>query len=213
MAATHMFEGAGSISGVGAIESTGSSLADLMGNGNGEVKMAMAGGDLSAVLVDLTGLQFGKALLSALGMPQKTPVQCFVGALALQQGVLDFKAMTLDTGEAITNVSGNLNLKQESINLHLKTDSKHFSIGSLPTNINITGTFKNPSIRPGAGVAARAGAAAGLGVLFVPLAILPTVQFGTSKDEDQRCGQLLQQARSEAGGKALPMPERGASAR
>jgi hypothetical protein len=95
----------------------------------------------------------------------------------------------------------------------LKTDSKHFSIGSLPTSINITGTFKNPSIRPGAGVAARAGAAAGLGVLFAPLAILPTVQFGTSKEEDQRCGRLLQQARSEAGGKALPMPERGASAR
>ncbi|HET6605139.1 MAG TPA: AsmA family protein [Rhodopila sp.] len=213
MAATHTFQGAGAISGVGAIESTGNSLADLMGNGNGEVKMAMVGGDLSAVLVDLTGLQFGNALLSALGMPQKTPVQCFVSALALQKGLLDFKAMTLDTGEAITNVSGNLNLKQESIDLHLKTDSKHFSIGSLPTNINITGTFKNPSVRPGAGVAARAGAAAGLAVLFAPLAILPTVQFGTSKDEDQRCGRLLRQARSEAGGKALPMPERGASAR
>ena len=55
-----------------------------MANGNGEVKMAMAGGDLSAVLVDLTGLQFGNALLSALGVPNKTPVQCFVGDLALQ---------------------------------------------------------------------------------------------------------------------------------
>jgi hypothetical protein len=41
--------------------------------------MAMSGGDLSAVLVDLSGLHFGKALLSALGMPDKTRVQCFVG--------------------------------------------------------------------------------------------------------------------------------------
>ena len=69
MAATHTFQGAGSISGVGAIDATGDSLASLMANGNGEVKMAMAGGDLSALLVDLTGLQFGNALLSALGMP------------------------------------------------------------------------------------------------------------------------------------------------
>ena len=211
MAATHTFEGAGTISGVGAIDATGDSLASLIGNGNGELKMAMAGGDLSAVLVDLTGLQFGKALLSALGIPQKTQVECFVGDLGMQRGILDFKAMTLDTGEAITNVGGNLNLGKETLDLALKTDSKHFSVGSLPTRIDIGGTFKDPSIRPGGEVAARAGAAAGLAALFLPLAILPTIQFGTSEADDARCGQLLQQARSSTGGKALPAPQQGAS--
>ncbi|MDQ2762633.1 MAG: AsmA family protein, partial [Pseudomonadota bacterium] len=206
MAAMHTFQGAGSVSGVGAIDATGDSLASLMANGNGEVKMAMAGGDLSAVLVDLTGLQFGNALLSALGVPNKTEVQCFVSDLALQRGVLDFKAMTLDTGEAITNIGGDFNLAKETIDLSLKTDAKHFSVGSLPTRINIGGTFKDPSIRPGAEVAARAGAAAGLAALFLPLAILPTIQFGTSEAEDARCGELLRQARDSAGGKALPAP-------
>ena len=206
MAATHTFQGAGSVSGVGGIDATGDSLAGLMANGNGEVKMAMAGGDLSALLIDLTGLQFGKALLSALGVPTKTNVQCFVGDLGMQRGVLDFKAMTLDTGEAITNVGGNVNLSKETIDLALKTDSKHFSVGSLPTRIDIGGTFKDPSIRPGAEVAARAGAAVGLGALFLPLAILPTVQFGTSEADDARCGELLRQARASAGGKALPPP-------
>lgn len=211
MAATHTFHGAGSISGVGAIDATGDSIASLMAHGNGEVKMAMAGGDLSAILVDLTGLEFGNALLSALGMPQKTHVQCFVSDLALQRGILAFKAVTLDTGEAITDIGGDVSLGNETIDLWLKTDSKHFSIGSLPTRINISGTFKDPKIRPGAQVAARAGAAAGLAVLFLPLAILPTVQFGTSAAEDARCGELLRQARASAGGKALPVPERGAS--
>jgi uncharacterized protein involved in outer membrane biogenesis len=206
MEATHAFQGAGSISGVGALDATGNSLASLMANGNGEVKMAMAGGDLSAVLIDLTGLQFGKALLSALGVPNQTQVQCFVTDLGLERGLLDFKAMTLDTGEAITNVSGNVSLAKETVDLSLKTDSKHFSILSLPTRINIGGTFKDPSIRPGAQVAARAGAAVGLGILFAPLAILPTIQFGTSEEQDARCGQLLDQARASAGGKALPAP-------
>ena len=77
MAATHTFQGAGSISGVGAIDATGDSLASLMANGNGEVKMAMAGGNLSAVLIDLTGLQFGNALLSALGIPSQDPGAMF----------------------------------------------------------------------------------------------------------------------------------------
>jgi uncharacterized protein involved in outer membrane biogenesis len=211
MAATHTFEGAGSVSGVGAIDATGNSLASLMANGNGEVKMAMAGGDLSAVLIDLTGLHFGNALLSALGVPNKTPVQCFVGDLGLVRGVLDFKAMTLETGEAITNVDGNIDLSKETIDLALKTDAKHFSVGSVPTRINIGGTFKDPSIRPGAEAAARVGAVAGLAALFAPLAILPTVQFGTSEADDARCGQLLQQARASAGGKALPAPAKATS--
>nr|WP_294529651.1 AsmA family protein [uncultured Rhodopila sp.] len=212
MAATHTFQGAGSVSGVGAIDSTGDSLASLVGNGNGQIKMAMAGGNLSAVLVDLTGLHFGKALLSALGVPEQTPVQCFVGDLGLKRGVLDFNAMTLDTGEAITNVDGDIDLGKETIDLALKTDSKHFTVGSLPTRINIGGTFKDPSIRPGAEVAARAGAAAGLAALFAPLAILPTIQFGTSDADDARCGELLRQARASAGGKALPTPRPAASA-
>ena len=211
MAATHTFQGAGSISGVGAVDSTGDSLASLMANGNGEVKMAMAGGDLSSVLVDLTGLQFGNALLSALGLPQKTPVQCFVGDLALRRGILDFRTLVLDTGEGITNVGGNIDLGKETLDLALKTDAKHFSVGSLPTHIHIGGTLKDPSIRPGAEVAARAGAAAGLAALFAPLAILPTIQFGTSDAEDARCGELLRQARQSAGGKALPPPVQGAS--
>ena len=212
MAATHTFQGAGSVSGVGAIDATGHSMAGLMANSNGEVKMAMAGGDLSAVLIDLTGLQFGNALLSALGVPNQTQVRCFVGDLGMQRGVLDFKAVTLDTGEAITNVGGNVDLGKETVDLGLKTDAKHFSVGSLPTRINISGTFKDPKIRPGAEVAARAGAAAGLAALFLPLAILPTVQFGTSEADDARCGELLQQARASAGGKALPPAAKGGAA-
>jgi AsmA family protein len=86
MAATHTFEGAGSVSGIGAIDATGDSLASLMSHGTGGIKLAMAGGDVSALLIDLSGLQFGNALLSALGIPEKTPVQCFVSDLGLRQG-------------------------------------------------------------------------------------------------------------------------------
>jgi AsmA family protein len=118
--------------------------------------------------------------------------------------VLEFRAMTLDTGEAIVNVGGNVNLSKEAIDLGLKTESKHFSIGSLPGRLNIGGTFKDPTIRPGAEETGRLGAAAGLAIVFAPLAILPTIQFGTSDNEDARCGQLLEQARASAGGKALP---------
>ena len=67
MAATHTFGGAGTISGSANLESVGNSVATMLANGNGGVRMGMAGGDLSSLLVDLSGLQFGNALLSALG--------------------------------------------------------------------------------------------------------------------------------------------------
>jgi hypothetical protein len=53
-------------------------------------------------------------LLSALGVPNKTQVQCFVGDLGMRRGILEFKAMTLDTGEGITNVSSNVDLSKEN---------------------------------------------------------------------------------------------------
>jgi hypothetical protein len=144
-------------------------------------------------------------------MPQKTPVQCFVSNLELRRGVLDFNTMVLDTGEAITEVGGNIDLRSEQIDLNLKTDAKHFSVGSLPTRLSIAGTFKDAIIRPGAQAAARAGAVVGLAALFAPLAILPTIQFGTSEQEDARCGELLRQARASSGGKALPPPPQQAA--
>jgi hypothetical protein len=206
MAATHAFEGVGTISGTGALEGTGGSVAQLLGNGNGGVRLGMVGGDLSAVLVNLSGLQFGNALISALGLPKRTAVECFIGDLALQRGVATVQSLVLDTGEAIVTGQGSINLKDESLDLQLRTEAKHFSIGSLPAPINIGGTLKKPAIVPGAELLARGGLAAGLGVVFPPLALLPMIQLGVG--DDHRCDALLARAKQQAGGQRLPPPNR-----
>lgn len=205
LAATHTFNGAGTISGTADIDTTGNSLASMLGNGNGEVKMGMAGGDLSSLLVALSGLQFGNALLSALGIPQRTEVECLVNDMPLQNGVLKIRALVLDTKESILNGTGSIDLKKETLDISLKTDAKHFSIGSLPAPINITGPLKNPSIRPGAEMAVRGAAAGGLAAVFPPLALLPTIQFGVG--DDHRCDRLLSQSKQEANGNRLPAPK------
>jgi uncharacterized protein involved in outer membrane biogenesis len=202
MAATHTFHGAGTISGTANIDTRGNSLATMLGNGDGGVRLGMAGGDLSALMVDLSGLEFGKAVLSALGIPDQTKVECLVDDMPLHRGVITVKAFVLDTGEAIINGAGTINLRDEGLDLALKTESTHFSIGSLPTPINITGTFKDPTIRPGAELLVRGGLVAGLAAVFPPLAILPTIQFGVG--DDHRCDRLLHEARAEPGGSRLP---------
>jgi AsmA family protein len=205
MAATHVFHGAGTISGTARFDGKGNSMAAMLADGDGEARLGMAGGDLSSLLVDISGLQFGNAVLSALGFPTRTEVECFVTDVALRQGDMTLRTFVLDTKEGIVNGNGGANLRNETLDLHLRTEPKHFSIGSLPAPINITGTFKSPTIRPGAEAAARGGLAAGLAAIFPPLALLPTIQFGSG--DDHRCDNLLAGARREAGGRRLPAPD------
>ncbi len=206
MKATGTFGGAGSISGSARISTEGNSVASMAANGNGEIILGMAGGDLSALLVDLSGLEFGDALLSALGIPKRTQVECLIADFGLQHGILQSRALIMDTGEAIVNTSGGINLQTEAMRFQIRTAPKHITIGTLHGPINVSGTLKHPSILPGAETVARAGLAGALAAIFPPLAVLPTIQFGTQ--DQHRCEALLAQAREQAPGTKPPAPER-----
>ena len=183
LSSTGAVEGAGAMSGSLNLVSTGNSFATLLANGDGGFRVGMAGGNLSALIVDLVGLEFGNALLSALGVPDRAQIQCFAVDIPLRRGVLQPKVFILDTSEARVLGGGTINLNTESISFKLKTSSKHFSVGTLSTPIDIDGTFRKPSITPEAGpLALKAGAAVGLGVLFPPAALIPTIQLGTGDD-------------------------------
>ena len=189
--ATHTFHGEGIIGGEARLDTTGNSVAAMMGNGDGELKLVLlGGGNLSALLVDISGLEFGNALLSAMGVPNRAMIQCFVTDLPLNRGKLDAKVFLLDSTEGRITGSGGIDFTDQTLNFALTTRSKHFSIGSLPGPIDVTGPLGSPSIRPGAEVVARAGAAVGLGILLTPLgALLPTIQFGVGNDN--ACTQAL----------------------
>jgi hypothetical protein len=180
MAATHTFAGNGTIGGSAYLTGTGDSVAKILGSGDGHAMLFLQnGGDVSALLVDLVGLQVGDAVLSALGVPVKTTIRCMVADFALTNGVVDTKTFLIATKAANILGSGTVNLANEQLALQLRTQATHFSIGSLSTPINISGPLKHPHVLPAAGpLAARAGPAAALGVLFPPLALIPTIRLG-----------------------------------
>ena len=195
--ATGVARGAGVIGGHAVIDGTGHSLGEILAHGNGEVKLYMgSGGDLSALLVDISGLQFGNALLSALGVPDRTKVQCLITDVMLKNGDATSRLTMVDTDESRIGVIGAVDLRSEKLDLTLRTQAKHFSIGTLPTPIGIKGTLGSPSISPDlAEAGARAAAAVGLGVLLTPVAgLLPTIQLGTG--EDGACRGLLQEIKA-----------------
>lgn len=202
MQATHTFHGQGVIGGQADIATEGNSFAQMLGNGDGGLSLVMAGGgDVSALLPDIAGLEFGNALLSAMGVPDRAQVQCFVADMPLKDGILTMRALLLQTSEARSVGRGTINFKNQTLDLSLTTRSTHFSVGSLPGAINVTGKLGKPSILPGAEVLARAGVATGVGILLAPLAILPTIQFGVG--ETGACQSALTDVRTHP---AAPAP-------
>lgn len=188
------FRGQGRLGGVAQLDATGRSLSDLIGRGDGSLTAVVIGGDLSAILVDLSGLQFGRALLSALGVPSRATLRCFIGDFELRRGQLQTRTFVVDTDSSIINGRGSVDLTRERLDLRLRTEAKQLSIASLPTSIGITGPLKDPGIMPDLGeLAARGGAAVGLGLLFPPLALLPGLQFGA--DDSAECDQVIARAR------------------
>jgi uncharacterized protein involved in outer membrane biogenesis len=188
------FSGAGTIGGRAELDSTGRSVAQFLGRGNGEIKLFTSGGDLSAFLVALSGLQFGNALVSALGIPSHTELRCMVIDMPLHHGLLSTKTVLVDTEASNVTGSGTINLADEALDYKLTTEAKHFTIGSLPAPILITGTFKHPDIAPEtAPLVERGVAAAVLGVIATPLAaLIPTIQLGLGKDNN--CASLVASA-------------------
>jgi AsmA family protein len=180
MEATHAFAGNGTIGGSAYLTGTGASVAQILAHGDGHALLFLEnGGSVSALLVDLVGLQMGDAMLSALGIPVKTQIHCLVADFSLTNGLVDTKTFLIATKAANILGTGTVNLANEQLALQLRTQATHFSIGSLSTPINISGPLKHPHVLPAPGpLAARAGPAAALGVLFPPLALLPTIRLG-----------------------------------
>lgn len=186
-----VFEGTGTIGGRAFIDTTGNSIADMLGNGDGELKLFMAGGDMSALLVNLAGLDLGNSILSALGLPQRTNIRCLVSDFVLEDGVLQTRTFYLDTEQANIIGDGTVDLGDETIRYRIATEPKQPGIGSVAAPIDISGGLKDPAIGPDAeALAVRAAPAIALGVLLTPLAaLLPTIQLGLG--EDNNCSESV----------------------
>ncbi|MDB5971322.1 MAG: AsmA family protein [Hydrocarboniphaga sp.] len=180
------FHGAGTIGGSARLDTHGNSLADMLGAGNGDLKLFMTGGDISALLVNLAGLDLGNSLISALGLPRRADLRCMVADFDLKDGQVDTRTLLADTSEANIIGHGSVDLRQEKIDYQIKTEPKRLNIGRLGAPINIKGNLRSPSILPDPGaLALRGGAAAILGTLLTPLAaLIPTIQLGLGEDND-----------------------------
>src|SRR3546814_11705036 len=103
----------GTIGGKATFDMHGNSVAAMLGDGDGSLKLFMSGGDISALLVDLAGLDLGNSLLSALGLPRRAAMRCMMVDTGLNAGPGKSSTLLLAMSTATLRRSGSLALDQE----------------------------------------------------------------------------------------------------
>jgi AsmA family protein len=165
----------------------------MLGSANGQIAFMMNGGSVSQLAVRLANLDVANSVVLLLGGDKSMAVRCMVVDLDAKDGNMEVKTMVLDTAKSIINGRGQINFKDETLDLRLASDAKGLSLAALRGPIDVTGTFKNPKAGPSLkNVSGRAATAVALGVVSWPLAFIPLLDFGGAEDSD--CAALLKDA-------------------
>ena len=112
-----------------------------------------------------SGSEIVPAFLAAIGLPEKEGIRCMVADFVLQQGILASRTLEVNTTGHVITGGGRVDLSRELVEMSLRTDPKHFTIGKpWPQLVLISGPFKDLHFMPDKELAIRGGVAAGLGV-------------------------------------------------
>lgn len=177
----------GRIGGHAQLSGTGNSVAQMLGSSDGEVAVGMGRGQVSALLIELAGIDIAEALGFLITQDREIPVRCAFGDFAVESGVMRTRAFAFDTTDTIILGEGEIDLGEERLDLVLRPRPKDRSILSLRSPLVIGGTFASPSFRPDmARLGLRGAVALALATITPPAALLATLELGGG--EDAECG-------------------------
>jgi AsmA family protein len=188
----------GYIGGTAKLAGTGKSLREMLATSKGDVGLGMEGGHLSNLIVELLGLDVAEGLGFFVSGDQPVPVRCVIGDFGVSDGLMQVRQFVIDTNDSNIRGKGTINLKNEELNLTLRTYAKDNTLVSLNSPIRLTGTMKSPSINLNvANIAARGAVAAAASVIAAPVALIAFVEKGLGKDSP--CNALVKEMNKNTG--------------
>jgi uncharacterized protein involved in outer membrane biogenesis len=158
----------------------GLSTASILGTLDGQAKVRLSGGTLSHLATEGIGLDIAEALGVALRGDRPLPLRCATLDLAFTGGRVHIRRGVMDSSDTTITVGGNVDLRDETLELALRAHPKDLSLMSLRSPITVTGSFEHP--RPGVeggALAARLLGSAALAAVVAPVAaLLPLIDLG-----------------------------------
>jgi uncharacterized protein involved in outer membrane biogenesis len=176
------------------LDTTGNSIADMLGRGNGDITLLMDQGQISNLLIELAGLDVAESLGFLLTKDKSTRVRCIIGNFKVNQGIMKTAPFVIDTDDTNITIAGQIDLGKEIPDLRMNAHPKDVSVLSARVPVNIKGSLKSPDIAPDATrLAAKGAASAVLGALLTPAAaIIPWIDWGLG--EDSACHVMIDEA-------------------
>ena len=183
----------GEVNGDAALTGHGNSVAAMLATSNGEVGAVVSEGSVSKFILEAAGLNVANVVFVKLFGDKQVHLNCLAADFGVRQGRASTRQFVLDTDEAVIDVSGDVALTDETLNLDIRPQTKGVRIFSLRTPLYAKGTFKNPDVGPYKGpLILKGGAALALAAVAPLAAVLPLVNVGNTPDTD--CAALLKQA-------------------
>jgi uncharacterized protein involved in outer membrane biogenesis len=118
-----------------------------MGAANGNVLFETGSGRLQNSFVKLLFANLFN-LISFGGSGDASQVNCLVTRFDIKDGVAHSRGLVLDTPGATVLGSGNIDLRNERLDLHLDTQSKQVNLANLAVPMIVSGPLSSPSVVP-----------------------------------------------------------------
>ncbi len=188
----------------------GDSIAAMLATSHGGTRLFIRDGTFSKEMLDLAALNLGSVIVTKLfGGDKEVRLRCAVADFRVRDGMADANRVSLNTEEAIVDVTGLIDLGEEEMSLTIKPKSLEWKFFSLRTPLHVRGTFAHPQVGVDAGpLLLRAGAAiAAAAVAPAALALVPITVPGA--EDDASCARLLAPVQ----GKTAPQDPRAARSR
>jgi hypothetical protein len=176
----------------------GDTVHQAAASADGRLVFVVPHGEIRQAFAELLGINVAKGLYLLLSKSEKeTPLRCAVADFEVRNGVAQVSNAVFDTGVVRAEGKGDIDLKNETVDLRLEGKSKKPRILRVWAPITLKGSLLNP--KPGVDVSKAApqlGLAAAIGAAFAPLAaILPFIEPGLAKDAD--CAALVGEAKAQ----------------
>lgn len=182
-----MQDALGSINGVIDLQGRGNSAARVMASADGQFGLIMGQGRMSNLLLELAGLDIAEALAFLIGKDRQVRLRCAYADFALEDGVATARSVAFDTTDTVLLLKGDVDFRDESLDLTLVPQPKDISPVSIRTPIRIKGTLADPDVElKGGPLILRGAAVAALAAIAPPLALLGLIETGPG--DDTQCG-------------------------
>lgn len=152
---------------------TGRSTAEILSSLDGTANLALRDGTMSHLVTELAGLDIAQSLGVLVRGDRPLPLRCARMDLVLRNGVVEPRMAVIDNADSTINITGRIDLRDESLDLRATTRPKDFSPLTLRTPVTVKGTLGAPVVGiDGQRLAGKVLGAVALAAIAAPVAAL-----------------------------------------